>query len=189
MLDKLETGRGHLGGSVEKSEGKGGETVVAILRFLCGSHRMCRLRTKGLVPVSKYWMYWSHAGVYGPSKPSSRLSTEAWLFFTASLAVVGEMLGMDPRMGQPACCGLCREAFFSGAVDLFKSVEDCVKGCHVRGPPAGSIHRMYVDWRGKRACRVGQVFPCRVYIDSNRRDSRIWVTACSWLPSSSNLLD
>jgi hypothetical protein len=23
--------------------------------------------------------------------------------------------------------------------------------------------------------RVGQVFPCRVYIDSNRRDSRIWV--------------
>jgi hypothetical protein len=54
MLDKLETGWGHLGGSVEHSEGKGGETVVAILRFLCGSHCMCRLRTKGLVPVSKY---------------------------------------------------------------------------------------------------------------------------------------
>jgi hypothetical protein len=29
----MKTGRGHLGGSVELSEGKGGESVVAILRF------------------------------------------------------------------------------------------------------------------------------------------------------------
>jgi hypothetical protein len=28
------------------------------------------------------------------------------------------------------CCGLCREPFFSGAVDLFKFVDDCVKGCY-----------------------------------------------------------
>jgi hypothetical protein len=32
-------------GSVEYSKGKGGESVVAILRFLCGSSRLCRLRT------------------------------------------------------------------------------------------------------------------------------------------------
>jgi hypothetical protein len=37
MLDKMETGRGHLGRPVEHSEGKGGESVVAITRFLCGS--------------------------------------------------------------------------------------------------------------------------------------------------------
>jgi hypothetical protein len=54
MLDKLETGQGHLGESMKHSEGKGGESVVAILRFLYGSPRLCRLRTKGLVPVSKY---------------------------------------------------------------------------------------------------------------------------------------
>jgi hypothetical protein len=76
-----------------------------------------------------------------------------------------------------------------GAVDLFKSVEDCVKGCHVHGPPVGSIRRAYVDWHGKRTCRIDQVFPCRVYIDSNRCDSQICVIACSWLLSSSNLLD
>jgi hypothetical protein len=29
----METEQGHLGGSVERSEGKGGESVVAILRF------------------------------------------------------------------------------------------------------------------------------------------------------------
>jgi hypothetical protein len=50
----METGQGHLGGSVEHSEGKDGESVVAILSFLCGSPHLCQLRTKGLVPVSKY---------------------------------------------------------------------------------------------------------------------------------------
>jgi hypothetical protein len=50
---------------------------------------------------------------------------------TASLAVVGEKLDTDPRIGQPVCCGLCREPFFSGAVDLFKSVDDCMKGCYM----------------------------------------------------------
>jgi hypothetical protein len=50
----METGRGHLGRSVEHSKGKGGESVVAILMFLCGSTYLCRLRIKGLVPMSKY---------------------------------------------------------------------------------------------------------------------------------------
>jgi hypothetical protein len=54
MLYKMKIKRSHLGGPVEHSEGKGGESVVAILRFLCGSPRLCRLRTEGLVPVSKY---------------------------------------------------------------------------------------------------------------------------------------
>jgi hypothetical protein len=48
-----------------------------------------------------------------------------------------------------------------------------VKGCRVRGPTAESIHRVYVNRRGKYTCRVSRVFPCRVYIDSNRRHSRI----------------
>jgi hypothetical protein len=30
---KVETGRGQLGGSMEPSEGKGGESAVAILKF------------------------------------------------------------------------------------------------------------------------------------------------------------
>jgi hypothetical protein len=36
MSDKMETGRGELGGPVEHSEGKGGESAVAILRFSVG---------------------------------------------------------------------------------------------------------------------------------------------------------
>jgi hypothetical protein len=39
---------------MEHSEGKGRESVVAIPRFLCISPHLCRLRTEGLVPVSKH---------------------------------------------------------------------------------------------------------------------------------------
>jgi hypothetical protein len=52
-------------GSVEHLKGKGGESDVSILRFLCGSPRLCRLMTEGLVPVSKYQTYRSHAGDMG----------------------------------------------------------------------------------------------------------------------------
>jgi hypothetical protein len=45
---------------------------------------------------------------------------------------------------------------------------------------AGSIRGAYVNWRGTHTCCVYQVFSCRVYIDSNRRDSQIWVTAYLW---------
>jgi hypothetical protein len=43
-------------------------------------------------------MYRSHVAVYGPSKPSNWLPTEAWLFPTASMVGSGEKLGTDPRM-------------------------------------------------------------------------------------------
>jgi hypothetical protein len=35
---------------------------------------------------------------------------------TTSLAGLGEKLGTDPWIGQPVCCGLCREPFFSRVV-------------------------------------------------------------------------
>jgi hypothetical protein len=50
---------------VEHSKGNDGESVVAILMFLCGSPRLCQLMTEGLIPVSKYWTYRSHAGDMG----------------------------------------------------------------------------------------------------------------------------
>jgi hypothetical protein len=90
---------------------------------------------------------------YGPGKPSSQLSTEAWLFPTALLAILGEKLGTDPWIGWLACCGLCREPFFSGAVDLFKSVDDCMKGCYIWTVWDTYGRRPYMDWAWK-ACGV-----------------------------------
>jgi hypothetical protein len=46
LLDRTEP----VVGSVEHSEGKGGESVVPITRFLCGSPRLCRLRTASFWP-------------------------------------------------------------------------------------------------------------------------------------------
>jgi hypothetical protein len=92
---------------------------------------------------------------------------------TTSMAGSREKLGMDPWIGQPACCGLCQEPFFSGAVALTIVVDDFSKGCHVQGLPAGSISRAYVDWRGKRTYHVGWVFTYMVYNDSNHCDSQI----------------
>jgi hypothetical protein len=137
------------------------------------SPRLCQLRIVRLALVSKYRTYRLHVGDMGPVNLVVGCQQKFDFSPTAPLDVLGEKLGTDPRIRQPVCCGLCREPFFSGVVDLFKSIDDCMKGCHVRGPPAGSIRWAYMDWRGKRTCRVGRVFPCRVYIDSNHRDSRI----------------
>jgi hypothetical protein len=62
------------------------------------------------------------------------------------MAIVEEKLGMDLWITRPSSCGLCREPFFFGAVDLYKSVDDFIKDCYVLiawdtyglGP--------YVDW-------------------------------------------
>jgi hypothetical protein len=48
LLDRA----GPVGRLVEHSEGKGGESVVAILRILCGSPRPCQLRTE------PFWPQW-----------------------------------------------------------------------------------------------------------------------------------
>jgi hypothetical protein len=50
---------------------------------------------------------------------------------TTSVVGSGENLGTDPWIGQQACCGLCREPFFSGAVALLNSVDDYAKGCYM----------------------------------------------------------
>jgi hypothetical protein len=50
---------------------------------------------------------------------------------TDSMTVLGEKLGMDPQIGQLACCGFYREPFFSGAVALLNSIENYAKGCYV----------------------------------------------------------
>jgi hypothetical protein len=46
LLDRA----GQVGGSTEHSEGKGGESDVAIPRFLCGSPHACQLRTAPIWP-------------------------------------------------------------------------------------------------------------------------------------------
>jgi hypothetical protein len=67
---------------------------------------------------------------YGPDKPSSLSSIEGRFTPTASMTVLREKLGMDPQIGQPVCCALGREPFFSRAVALSVTVDHFVKGCY-----------------------------------------------------------
>jgi hypothetical protein len=48
--------------------GKVGEWYVESRHLQGCSPRLCRLSTDGLAPVSKYWTYRLHAGIYGLSK-------------------------------------------------------------------------------------------------------------------------
>jgi hypothetical protein len=122
---------GPLGGKWRPLIGKVGEWVMESRHLQGCSPRLCRLRTDGLAPASKYWTYRSHAGVYGPSKPSSCHQQMLGFAPTTSMVGSGEKLGTDPRIGQSACCELCWEPFFSGAVALLNSVDDFTKGCYM----------------------------------------------------------
>jgi hypothetical protein len=126
---------------------------------------------------------------YGPSKSSSWLSTKVYLFSTASLATMGEKLGIDPRTSQPMYYRLGQEPFFSGAVDLFKSIDDYMKGCYVLTEWDMYGLDPYADWVWGLRVACWSSFSCRVYIDSYRCDSRIWVTTCLQPSAHSELME
>jgi hypothetical protein len=142
---------GQVGGSMEHSEGKGGESVVAILRFLCGSPRPCRLRT------APFWARW---------QPLSCVLTACWVLWglisrvafvttisnhTSLLRVVLLLFGgrMSPRAKTSS-----REQGPN-----FDIVETCKWLSYVRAS-GSQVYDVLVRF-----------FPCRVYIDSSRCDT------------------
>jgi hypothetical protein len=149
---------------------------------------LCRLSTEGLVPVSKYWTYRSHAGDMGPVSLIA-CCQQMFGFLHYFIGWLRRETEYGPADRSADVLWIVSRALFLGSSDSVWLCRWLVKGYHVRGPSAGSVHWAYVDWCGKCTCRIGRVFPYRVYIESNRRDSQIWVTTCSWLPSSSNLLN
>jgi hypothetical protein len=88
------------------------------------------IKDRSVGPCEQVLTYRSHAGDMSPVSLVVGCQQEL-TFPHCSLAIVGEKLGTDPRIGWSSCCGLCREPFFSGAVDLFKSVDDCMKDCYM----------------------------------------------------------
>jgi hypothetical protein len=50
---------------------------------------------------------------------------------TDSFVGSGEKLGTDSRVGQPTCCGLCKEPFFSGAVGSIQICQHLTKDCYM----------------------------------------------------------
>jgi hypothetical protein len=144
---------GPLGEKWRPPVGKVREWYVVSQHLQGCSPRMRRLRTDELAPVSKYWTYRSHAGVYGPSKPSSRRQQMLEFALIASLVGSREKLGTNPRIGQPTSWGLCRKPFFSGAVTLLNFVDDYLRHCYMWTTWDTYGPGPYVDWAWK-ACGV-----------------------------------
>jgi hypothetical protein len=154
------------------SVGKVGEWNVESWHLQGCSPCLCWLRTDGLALASKYWTYWSHTGVMGlvswgscvttwskPLSPTPRLSwgrknEVTWDDGRASLS-------WSPRL--LLCVGAC---FI--LVETSERLPTWTTGDVWSGPIRESS--MESVWH------VDGVFPCMVYIDSNRRNSRIWVS-------------
>jgi hypothetical protein len=146
------------------------------------SPRLCRLRTDGLAPASKYWTYRSHAGDMGPVSlvvgcqqkldfsPLLHwlLWERSWVWTRRSVSRRAvDCVGSPSSRGQWICLNLL--------ITVWKVA--------IYGPR--EIHMVLDHTRTEHAKRVAYWldFPCRVYNDLIHRDSRIWVTACLWQSS------
>jgi hypothetical protein len=110
---------------------KGGECDVKS-RYPQGcSPGLCRWRTNGLASMGKYWTYWSHIGVMSPVSLVACYQQRVTLSPLLQWLPWGEKLDTDPRIGQPSCCGLGQEPFFSGIVALSITIDDFMKCCYM----------------------------------------------------------
>jgi hypothetical protein len=147
LLDRA----GPVGGSVEHSEGKGGESVVVILRFLCGSPRPCWFRT------APFWPRW-HA-----------LSC----VLTACQVLWGPIGRVAFVTTMSNCSSLLRVVLllFRGRMRLRAKTSSWEQGLDF--DIIGTCKWLsYVRASGSQAYDVlVRFFPCRVYIDLSHRDT------------------
>jgi hypothetical protein len=147
----------------------------------CSAH-LCRLRTDELVPASKYWTYRSHASDMGPVSIVAAVN-DAWLYPHCFIGWLRRETGYGPMDRSADMVWIVSGALFlesSGPAQLCWWLrEELLFVDHVRYVWSWSICGLSVG----SVWRVGRVFPCRVYIDLNHHDFRIWVTACLWWSS------
>jgi hypothetical protein len=141
----------------------------------CSSH-LCWLRTDELAPASKYWTYRSHAGdmglvslVAGYQQKLVFCPLLHWLLWERSWVRTHrpvnwhavDWIGSPTSWEEWICSNLL--------MTTWKVVMRWLREKRMVWDHTWTECGMCV------ACWLG--FPCRLYIDSNHRDSRIWVTA------------
>jgi hypothetical protein len=163
--------------SGEPLVGKVGEYDVESRHLQGCSPHLCRLRAEGLVPTCKYWIYQSHARDMGPVSLVADCQQKLifspllhWLLWERSYVwtrrpvsrhAVG-WVGSPSSQYQWICSNLLMTTW------RLTMHWPC------------DIRMVWDHMRTERGMRVAywSGFPYRVYINSNRRDSQIWVTAC-----------
>jgi hypothetical protein len=110
--------------------GKVGECDVASRHLQGYSPRLCRLRTDGLAPASKYWTCWSHAGDMCP------VSLVAYRQQVLGFSALLQWLCWERNWGGShgplsRVEWWSREHFFSGAMHPSNPVDNLMKGCYM----------------------------------------------------------
>jgi hypothetical protein len=166
---------GTLGEKWRSSVGKVGKWYMESRHIQDCSPCLCQLRIDGLASRANIKRT-NRMLIYEPSNPSSLLLTVVWLSPLLLWLWGWEKLDGDTQINQLACWGCSREFFFlvsSDSVQLcWRLREGLLYVDRVRYVWSRIIHGLSV----KIMWRIGRVFPCMVYIDSNRRNSRIWVS-------------
>jgi hypothetical protein len=153
------------------SIGKVGEWCVGNWHLQGYSLRLCQLRTDELGLVSKYWMYRSHDGdMSSVSWCSCDTTWPKHLSLTLRLSwgrgmrwpktTDGPVYLQSPRL-LPGV-GACFILMGTSEMSPMRTMGDVWSGTICES----SMENMW---------HVDRIFPCRVYIDSNHRDARIWV--------------
>jgi hypothetical protein len=146
---------GLLGGKWRPSVGKVGEWFVSSRHLQGCSPCLCRLRTDGLAPVSKYWMYRSHAG-----EPCSMLSPDVWLSPLLYWLARERNLVQTHRSVSRRAMDCVRSPFSQEkwlCPTLLMIHERLLYVDHVRYIWSKAIHGPSME----SVWRVGRVFPCR----------------------------
>jgi hypothetical protein len=153
------------------SVGKVSEWCVGSWHLQGCSSGLCRLRTDGLTPVSKYWTYRSHAGDMGPVSLVACYQ-QMFDFLHYFIGWTERETGYGSVDRSTDVLWIVSGALFLGSSDSVQLCRRLMKGCHVRGSPVGSVRGL--AWEAYMSCC--RISPYRGYIDSNRHDSRIWVS-------------
>jgi hypothetical protein len=147
LLDRAR----QVGGSVEHLEWKGGESVVAIPRFLCDSPHLCWLRT------TPFWSRWQALSCV----------------LTACRVLWGPICRVASVTIMTKCTSLLRVVLllFGGRMRPRAKTSS-----QEQGPDSDIVGTW--EWLSYRRVSRNQAydmlvrfFPCRVYIDSSRRDT------------------
>jgi hypothetical protein len=137
---------GSFGESGGPSVGMGAECDVESQHLQGCSPCLCRWRTDGLAPASKYWTYWSNAKDMGLVNWCSMFVNRCFTFITISMTVWEEKLGGQHANYWAGVLGIVSGAFFSVAVRFVRLCWVIVKGYHIQELPVGSVWVEYMIW-------------------------------------------
>ena len=124
------------------------------------SPRLCRLRTEGLAPVSKYRTYRSHAGDMGPVSRGSLLANGCLAYAYCFNGCHGRETEVGPADRSAGVLGIVSGALFLGSSRIRPTLlGQCKRLSYADGVREAYGRVSYADQSRGNVCRVDWVSP------------------------------